>query len=203
MGGLLRRLKRELESKTNKNKSHQPDIQERAAITIKKLARNTWEYFSVFSGYAHRVWKILLEIAAVAGLLALLYPRVSVSSTTSINPDHPFATPFSVANNGLFPVYDVEFSCGMNDVSTESTPHQLSQFSTVFASLPIPRINGGHSEITFCAFPFITESPIKEADISVSVHFKSAWLPPKRTEIYRFRTIKGTDGRLYWYPKAE
>src|SRR5436853_5311136 len=55
-------------------------------------------------------WKIVVAVSVVVGLLAAIvtfWPRIFVSSSSSLNPRTPFATPFIISNEGYAEVTDL------------------------------------------------------------------------------------------------
>jgi len=74
------------------------------------------------SASGRRWWKLPLEtlgmISAIAGVLTLI-PRVSLEISGSRQPTSPMRTVFSLANDGLLPVHDVNVTCGVDKLVNE------------------------------------------------------------------------------------
>src|ERR1039457_3915017 len=65
-------------------------------------------------------WRIPLEIVgalgAIAGVLTLI-PRVELVVTGSLDPSAPMKTIFSIENQSLLPIHDIDVLCGINEVA--------------------------------------------------------------------------------------
>jgi hypothetical protein len=70
-------------------------------------------------------WKWLLgtlglisSIVSIAGVLALI-PRLSLVVSDSLEPRFPMKTVFSISNDGLLPVHDIDVACGIDKLAIE------------------------------------------------------------------------------------
>ena len=53
-----------------------------------------------------------------------------------------------------------------------------------------------------CVFPFVLDSPIASGNIGIIVTFRVRFVPLKTfSRTYRFVTLPGSDGHLYWFPQ--
>lgn len=76
-------------------------------------------------GKRHRGKKLLnatltiMSIAAFAVTMLTLFPRLSVSNSSAIDPNDPFSTPFLISNDGYVPLFSVEFSLAIREVKNK------------------------------------------------------------------------------------
>ncbi|MDQ3749668.1 MAG: hypothetical protein M3367_11780 [Acidobacteriota bacterium] len=151
------------------------------------------------------VWTIIAGISVIVGIIGgvQLSPRVSVSSNESLDPSTPFSSPFIVSNEGLLPIYDVEFQCDIKNVEAMNNIN-LGGFNTVGTAKIIPIINPAGKETTQCAQGLFapTSGQFENADVSIVVSYRVYWIPLSQTRKFRFVTRKDKSGQLHWFPKA-
>ena|ERR1022692_4859007 len=56
-------------------------------------------------------WSALLGAISLAGEWAVVKPVVHVEPYIQLDPSSPFSERFKVSNDGLFAIYDVDYSC--------------------------------------------------------------------------------------------
>ena len=155
-----------------------------------------------FNNWLRSSWKLIAGFGTVLGLAVTLYglsARVAVSCDSPIDPQKPFSSPFTVANMGVLPIYDVHFACTLRNVTWQDGG--VSNIRTRTDAEPIKRISAGESTTTFCRFlPY--KATIESGDIEVEVKYRPAYLFWSKGSSFRFGTVKESSGTLRWVPKA-
>jgi hypothetical protein len=135
-----------------------------------------------------------------------LWPSIIVDIGESLDPLDPFATTFAVLNNGLLTIYDVQFTCGLGEISTDalapiSDPSEVrysyeSRLSNPKAVAKLIRPGQKATSLRFC--PFATKGNLKYADVALVIQFGPKFWPFRQERIFRFVTAQHKDGRLIW-----
>ena len=134
-----------------------------------------------------------MAIAAI-GVLGVAYqlrPRVIVTRDTSLNVKDPFATQFRVTNAGELSVYDVRFSCVVND------ERFINVRVTRAGGEPIPTLESGMSATRQCSIKAESYPLLSELFVDISYRPKLYWNDViKRT---RFVNRRDSSGVLQWF----
>jgi hypothetical protein len=145
---------------------------------------------------------VAVALGIVTGYLALV-PKVSVVQTLPLNPIDPFSTPFIVSNEGPFGINGIEIVCHLKYVESE---HAHFNDFNVWAYGLNQQLDPGQRDSADCIFSDVFGLPhgdiVTTADITMKARFRPDFLPWKQNRYFRFVAQKGSDGHLYWFPKA-
>jgi hypothetical protein len=154
------------------------------------------------TAFVSRSWKIIVGASSVVGLIGgLMYfaARVTVSSLTPLNPTDPFSTPFSISNDGAFSIYDVEFSCSLNDVKFPNGGGMSNLSVGGYGLPPIKVIEAGEKATYQCLIGSQETPKGSQADIHVVVSYQPKFIPCRIDKPYRFVMKQGSDKQWYWF----
>ena len=149
-----------------------------------------------------RVTKILLGAISTTGIIAGLpglasyYVHVSVTPTTSVREREAMGTVFQLSNPSSFLISDVKYACitetlhdpvhGMNFSGNTSVPNGAATFD----------LGPGGSADLDCDREIVGVQDL-EGGFAVEVSYKPLfWC--RKTERFRFHTIKTDDGKWVW-----
>jgi len=156
-----------------------------------------------------RIWKLLAGIAVVLTILGVVtfLPRISVSipDVVADNRD-PFASPFSVKNDGYFPIYSIGLQCYVGQITFLHGRGGLRDFTYSGirgTDLTVNKLSAGDSADFKCLRLFEFQDDVNTADITVSVYFSVyflATLVPKHfcVKCFGFSTRTDHEGKLHW-----
>lgn len=150
-----------------------------------------------------RVWALVVALGVVLGVAAAAYPRLSVSSSSPLNPTDPFSTGFTISNDGFFSIHDVKFACSLNDVKGHvgEIPITIEDVE-VDLDAPISKIEASEKATFKCRISFSQTAPdLSVGDLSIDIDFRPAYVPMRMKKSYRFVTARGSDGQYYWQPQ--
>jgi hypothetical protein len=138
-------------------------------------------------------------VAALSVLLsyAVLYPRVTASSGAPIDENDIYSTPFTVSNDGLLPVHNVDFRCSPRTAGTL----KFKDVEFKRRGVPLHSIAAGEKVSTMCPRG-IGFSDDASVDLDVVMRFKAFWLPQQQERRFRFASVRDSSGKLQWYHKA-
>lgn len=165
---------------------------------IAKSSKNPLQWFALLSPTG--------KIGTAIGLFLAVYAfasKISVTSSESLNPSNPFATPFIIRNDSLLSLKSVTIKCGLRDVKCQGAYFDNCYSQTRLPPIPCLKTN----EPTTFLVPFpLRGFPVLSADIDIIVSYKPLWfplwLPLKRQKVFRFSTCKSSNGTLHWIPRA-
>ena len=162
---------------------------------------------SKFLLWFSRFWKLIVATSVVLCTIVSflsLTPNISVSTSQSLDPKDPLATPFVITNNGPLPVHDVEILFGINKMTTPPPMNQtILNLSLGYAKPPIPTLKARETMTFWCPPVFKFKDPINYGDISVLVSYRPDFLFWRKTVPYRFVTLRSKEGTIFWYGKPE
>jgi hypothetical protein len=162
------------------------------------------------------VW--LVTALSVAGSVATLYPRVSVTPQGPIDLRKPAPVAFDILNSGIAPLDDVRMAIGICRLNFYGPPAisivgdrgnknecqgPLAPTNITFKNYPRQRLS--HDErwtIGLSDYPALAAVDVSEPaslSLSVIVTYKPWPWPFHRTSEFKYETRAGTDGRLDWY----
>jgi hypothetical protein len=141
-----------------------------------------------------RLGKAVAMVIAAIGVLGVAYqlrPRLIVTRDISLDVKDPFATQFRVTNAGELSLYDVRFSCVINN----------EQFVNVRVTRsdgePIPTLESGMSATRQCSIKAESYPLLSELFVDIAYRPKLFWSDvSKRT---RFVNRRDSDGVLQWF----
>lgn len=146
----------------------------------------------------------LSALATLAGFAFVVYPRLTVSPGQTILPSNPFYTPFTLTNGGYLPIENIDFVCGLREVTLkDSTNPDIANIGMSIANTSIAKLSA--SETTSIEFDriFSKGTPIASADIEVMVTYKPFLLPIRMEYSQRFKTRLNHLQELQWIPVAK
>ena len=149
-------------------------------------------------------------VSAAVILASLAVTLVSFLSRLEATPQEPlvesydFSTPFVVRNTGIFPLYDVEFSCMHHFVA--ASPLLLKNTMETAIQTPVSEFWPSDAHTIQCHIPdamFLGRpaGPLTMADVSLVVHFKNVFWVNREKQL-RFIGTRDSDGTLRWLPRA-
>ncbi|WP_316348622.1 hypothetical protein [Desulfuromonas acetoxidans] len=192
-------------SKKSKNKSRQKQKKKSRSKRQKKTSTNQSMSFGktvskgILTGWSGIVG--LSVIVSVLGFAFLIYPRLSIAPGQTIEKLNPFYTPFILENDGYLPIRDISFTCGLGSVILQNSDKpNFSNFGIQIAGTEIPNLRPGKKTSIPFNRVFSKDMPIKSADITVIVSYKSSWLPISFTDTQSFKTSLNYSGELVWTP---
>jgi hypothetical protein len=169
-----------------------------------KTKKSLWQWLKLLSptGKLAAGFGIILTIF---GAYFPFYPKISVTSSYSLDPSTPFSTKFDIRNDSVLKVTEIKPICkrvtvkmvGGGGIDGEKGSIQTAQ-------PPIPYLESGESTSFILPIAYIKfGAPIEYAEVTVSITYSHLFLPlPPREKLTRFVTEKGVDGILHWANKA-
>ena len=154
------------------------------------------------------VWVVVLTAVGVIALVLAVneadQPKVDIANTDALDPSDPFSTPFIVSNNGRATITDVEFSCYIDGLEYEDGAG-FTRLALV-TQPTIARIDPGDRKSGLCGSVRMHTSPVKGADIQMTIKFKAPrWglFTKEHERKLRWVTAKQSDGTLRWIPPVK
>lgn len=148
-------------------------------------------------------WKIFLTIGAILGFWSAFYslaPSLSVTPQTPLDLQNPFTTPFVVSNDGFLPVYSVVYSCSTKNVE-DANRNRVSIVSAVTGRIDALRINTDEKQTIRCPFPVRLSAPIQRGEITLTITFRSSWIPWDQEKRFHFVAARNSNGHIIWFPQ--
>jgi hypothetical protein len=105
-------------------------------------------------------------------------------------------TVFYVSNEGVVPVYDLDVSCGIDDVSG-GAPGGMSGFSIGTRESRAAKLSPGH-KITAPCDTIKINSPDARAVLTILVDYKAPLGWWHKTETFPLKAEKAEDGTWIW-----
>ncbi len=136
-----------------------------------------------------------LAILAIVGAAYQFRPEVFVDRDISLNVRDPFATQFRVTNSGLLAIYNVHFSCTINNMNFQNVT--IGDFGS---QAPVPVLESRESSTKDCGITADSYSDLSELFFNVSFRPSLYWEHlQKRT---RFVNMRDSEGRLQWIKQS-
>lgn len=158
---------------------------------------------SLAKNLSKRVWQIFGGIALVVGFVAIFYPRISVSPSSSLDPQSPLLTPFVISNDGNIDLTDIKYMLGMRNIKFVDGREFTGEtnFTSRFTgpNNTIAKLSVGEKSTILSPLQFNPGGAVDFADVAIVVGFKPSFLPIKMEKVFRFITSKGNNGKLNWY----
>ena len=148
-----------------------------------------------------------LIVGLIAGYHFEFVPRLSLSTSTLLDPDNPFSMQFVLLNEGNYSIYSIRYSCILNEVETTNyvkfVNSEVSSSHLLREELALLQ-----KDTFYCPFAAFKEvngimlNSILRADITLSIDFKSHF-NLAATRNFRFVAQMATDGKIYWFDRAK
>ena len=136
------------------------------------------------------------------------YPWLSIQRDDSLSTTNPYATLFSVANEGYIPLTDLDANCGPDFGDTKYTfgirdsalvYHHFAQWLAHSDRVTLPCFHAinliGGTDLA----GQLKASDIVKLTISVSYTFMYINVPfLRRSETFNFSAVRADDGSLHW-----
>lgn len=212
-GGKLKQWKTSIEQRLERleslfrNRKSKPDNRENIAGAVEQESpeqRQKPLAESLLLGTIKWLGKLLtvavLTLGVVTGYLALV-PRITIIETEPLNPPDPFSARFLVSNDGPLGINSFEASCFIVKV-VDRNENSIMNGVIENRTATKPRMEVGERATLQCPFARLiqTNSPIAEADIEFSVHFRPDFTWWHVTRIHRFKCVPDSTGLLHWSP---
>ena len=136
----------------------------------------------------------LIGIGGTCGTFYGLRPQPVVVSTISLDDENPFASQFSIMNNGSMDMQNVRIMCFIRNIKGSF----FSISNSLSAVVKLPRISAGD---TVTVPPFkaqIPESIITESDIALVIKYRQTFYPWRLERIFRLVTVKAHPKGFKW-----
>jgi hypothetical protein len=159
--------------------------------------------FLFASRFFFKTWKTLGAVLVIVGAIQAYFffsDRISIIPGASLAPNTPFATTFTLSNDGQFSLYSVEFQCIYNAVDIVQGP-RLQDMGGVVRDFDVPEVRANDKTTAICYFPD-ENAQIAQADISMAVTYRPEFLLWRTTRRFRFKTSRQADGKYQWLPIA-
>ena len=145
---------------------------------------------------------VVLLMIALAAILYVLSPSVSVSSLAALNPSDTLSTPFTVLNDGYLTAHNVQARCSIIQ-AVDSNGHEVS--GSLTADVKTETLGSlharEHSE-SLCALAAALGTPkVVSASVTIEVAYRPDFYPWRVERRFGFITGTGTDGELHWLPR--
>lgn len=151
------------------------------------------------------IWRFLTSTKAIvsfsitlAGLLFLLYPRVSVYPGESLDPYDPFQTPFIIKNDGYVPLLNIEYVLGIEKIEN-IWGGGIQTLGLSRSNSEIPKLSPNKSSTIIMNLLKFPPKSVKYAEIYVIIKYRPYLIPFTFTEIVRFKADIKTSGEYVWF----
>jgi hypothetical protein len=151
-----------------------------------------------------------VSLLGFAITLLTIFPRLSVSNESQIDPNDPFSTPFRIVNDGSVPLFSVTFFMAVQNIIPRNTyvtglkgsPHCASRIRNAGMAT---KVLWPTEVFTFYSGAAINThaTPLAAADICIVVQYHPFGIPINRERVFRFVTQLGPDNQLHWMQRPE
>ncbi len=141
---------------------------------------------------------ILSVVAAIAGVLTL-NPRLNLEVTDTTNANSPMQTVFSLTNEGLLPIHDVDFLCSPEYESVNRFQIKTNGGGFKFPGSGAETLSPG-MKMTVPCDRLINANNVttQSADLTISVDFRPDFVWWHLTRSFRVTAQKRNDGSWFW-----
>lgn len=193
----MARARRNRRNKTAPRQPKRQQIQPVQTGVWKRLVRWWRSLNPVIKVIVFIVTTIVTTIGVVDSLFGIdtyVTSRLSVEPRIAIDPNDIFSTPFDIKNDGFLPVTNVRVDClyhkmiDQNNSTWIDTKYQGRDFRDIGANRPLAarcRIGQGIS-------------PLKEADVSITLSYQSWPFSRTKTETWSYKVLRRSDNTLEW-----
>ncbi len=186
--------------KSIKRKNTKSKLETKNQLAIKSRERSWLPRIKIWT---LRTRALVVSIVGVVGLvsgLLVFASRVSVSSSTPLNPSDPFSTPFFISNDGLFAIYDVKFHCDLRGIKFPEGGG-VSNISIIDDSPSISSIEASEKATTKCMISIPDATRNDHADIAIVISYRPKFFPYQKNKKFRFVMEQGFDKQWHWQPQ--
>jgi hypothetical protein len=144
---------------------------------------------------------VLTFLSALEGALTFI-PRLSVAPVASIRVHDPMGTVFSLTNNGILPIHDVQALCGIDRVKTTGgggisgiafeMPESHADVLLPTDSMTVP-----------CAHAVNMGAGAASAEITIHITYRPDLVPWHREIDFPLEAEKADDGTWLWKHKPK
>jgi hypothetical protein len=145
-------------------------------------------------------------VSVVVGWYSLFVTALSIAPGEP-RTSNPFSAPFVITNQrSLMPLMEVLPDCDLDQVEATNYPglHVKNNHFGHYRK-PIPVLAPSEQTTVYCEGrwrPPVDAGPLSIADVTISVEYKSPYLPCHGTKWQRFMTYVDSEGKLKWKPAA-
>lgn len=137
------------------------------------------------------LWGGLLAAIAIVGFAYQFRPEINVDRDVSLNVRDPFATQFRVTNEGLLAVYNLRFSCTVNNSMMQNVTTRNSGGQEAVAVLESKESTTKNCSIKADLFPLLS-------DLFFNVTYRPKWFWRSLMKRTRFVNMRDSQGNLEW-----
>ncbi len=143
-------------------------------------------------------------LGGVVSALTLL-PRVSVTPSDPVDPTNTFSASFTISNNNFIPLRHVDAGIGIwQMLGKDVQPQEVQKIVPFEDVMPFERAEWRNHNLDMDERFTITPNElftghVTLADIGIIVTYQPWILPWSRKRIFRFKTVRQSDGTLHWY----
>ena len=168
---------------------------------IKNRIKNSDNFFLKIPKW---IWFIIAGLATIVSLLSFFYPKISVSPTTSLDPQNALSAPFKIINEGHLPIYNLQYRiCPYDETMPKPgirvwegpvwdlTEHRIAKLGAGESWTIMLPLQYRHKELNKVVTKFI--------DVRMFIEFELKFIPKKFKYWFHFNTAKTAEGKLNWY----
>ena len=140
-------------------------------------------------------------VVAALGLLATAatyFPSIDIEVAAESRSNDPFSAPFVVRNSNFYPLYDLDFSCGILKAKFAGN-NQFDNWKQSEFRKPLAKLPTGMKETIDCPSLVSIGIPLLEASVIVEIEFRSVWWPRYSRE-FCFQMLPVAVGGRQWLP---
>jgi hypothetical protein len=135
-------------------------------------------------------------------LYRLFAADISVSAPIQNFPDRSFSLTFELKNESLFPAYNVEYKCGLDNFETRKTRIARLWFDPSDLYPPRPRLGGNEPMTARCETMFNAETQVKRARYVLRLSYRTVWGTHRESLHWFVATIDARTGQIgKWVPE--
>lgn len=195
IGSQLRRKASRLKGKQNPRRQ---GFLSRKKLQIPRSVKTFWKGVSW-------TWKVAGLAFAVLGMISTLgyfRARVSVTPGQTLKDSDPFATMFTLQNEGEFTLYNVKFSCLIDTSGFENRTYKVAGNFANDPSFDVPELASGVKTNAPCYAGFDLNSPVTHADATLIVSYRPSFYPFRKTSQFHYRAYQKPDKSYAWVETA-
>lgn len=150
-------------------------------------------------------WKVFGIVVLAVGFLATilnLSPKLSVSQSPSLDSSDLFSTPFTVFNDGYFPLWNIKYLTTLNRVDSEGYKTTILRIAIGDPKkVMIPYLSSGDAATFIVPLrnTFLKFGAITSADIEIAIIYQPFPFFWHKKKSFRFISMKSQDGRLTFF----
>ncbi|SRR6266566_5843398 len=137
------------------------------------------------------LWGGLLAAVAIVGFVYQFRPEINVDRDVSLNVRDPFATQFRVTNEGRLAVYDLSFSCIVNNSMMRNVTSTGNAGQESVPVLESKESTTKNCSIKADSFPLLS-------DLFFNVTYTPKWCWRSSMKRTRFVNVRDSQGNLEW-----